>query len=66
MVDSWFSMGGNAAGNVAVLKTEDSNGALLNNTVPIMLQNNDASAGIAINTQDGMIAGSPASVTLLD
>ncbi len=65
MVDSWFSMGGNAAGNVAVLKTEDSNGALLNSTIPIMLQNNDASAGIPINTQDGMIPGTPASVTFV-
>lgn len=65
MLDSWFSMGGNAAGKVALLKTEDSDGALLNSTVPIMLQNNDASAGIAINTQDGMIAGSPASVTFV-
>ena len=65
MVDSWFSMGGNAAGKVAVLKTEDSDGALVNSTVPIMLQHNDATAGIPINTQDGMIAGSPASVTFV-
>ena len=65
MLDSWFSMGGNAAGKVALLKTEDSDGALVNNTVPIMLQNNDASAGIPINTQDGMIAGSPATVTFV-
>ncbi len=65
MIDSWFSMGGNASGKVAVLKTEDSDGALVNNTAPLILQNADPSAGIAINVADGMINGSAPSVTFV-
>jgi hypothetical protein len=59
VIDSWFSMGGNAAGKVAVLKSADTDGALINSTVPPMLQNTNAFAGIPINAQDGMISGTP-------
>jgi hypothetical protein len=65
MIDTWFSMSGNAVGKVAVLKSEDGDGALVNNTVPPILQNNDPSAAPAISVTDGMIAGTPPSVTFV-
>jgi hypothetical protein len=65
MLDSWFSMGGNAVGKVAVPKPADTDGALVNTAIPPILQNNNPWAGIPINTQDGMIAGSPPSVTVV-
>ena len=62
-LDSWFSVGAAAAGQFGVLKTEDDGAA---NLLPIssnsMLKNNDASAGIALSVQDGIIAGSPQSL----
>jgi len=65
-LDSWFSVGAAAAGQFGVLKTED-NGAA--NLLPIvsnsMLKNTDASAGIALTVQDGLMAGSPETVTLV-
>jgi len=65
-LDSWFSVGAVAAGQFGVLKTEDDGVA---NLLPIssnsMLKNADASAGIPLSVQDGMIAGSPEVVTLV-
>jgi len=64
MLDSWISVGGVAAGNVAVLKSEDDGIAtVVNNSSPIMLQNADASAGIALSLQDGYLLGTPGTVT---
>ncbi len=65
MLDSWFSFGSNATGKVAVLKTDDNDGALVNNTIPQILQNNDVSAGIPISIADGMINGTETSVTFV-
>ena len=65
MLDSWFSVGATAAGKMGVLKTEDSDGSIGNTSIPPMLQNADPSAGIAINVQDGMVAGAPESVTFV-
>ena len=65
MLDTWFSMGGNASGKVAVVKSEDGDGALVNSSIPQILQNNDPSAAPPINTTDGMIAGTPATVTFV-
>ena len=65
-LDSWFSVGAAAAGQMGVLKTED-NGAA--NLLPIvsnpMLKNVDPSAGIALNVQDGIITGTPEGVTFV-
>lgn len=65
-LDSWFSVGAAAAGQFGVLKTED-NGAA--NLLPIisnsMLKNNDATAGLALTAQDGIMAGSPEAVTTI-
>jgi len=64
MLDSWFSAGAALAGSYGILKSEDNvlNGGatVVNNTVPIMLQNADASAGIAISVQDGIYTTTPA------
>ena len=65
MLDTWFSMSGNAQGKAAVLKTDDNDGALVNSTNPIILQNNDCSSGFPINSRDGMIAGTPPTVTFV-
>ena len=63
MLDSWFSVGGTATGKMGVLKSEDTDGAIVNANG--ILQNNAASAGIPISTQDGMIAGTPEAVTFV-
>ncbi len=72
LLDSYFSVGGAATGKMGVLKTEDTDGSPGNNTIGgAILQNNDPSASGPINigsttsllAQDGMITGSPVSVT---
>ncbi len=64
MLDSWLSVGAGCAANYGILKSEDDGVAnVVNNSSPIMLQNNDASAGIPLTTQDGLIAGTPQAVT---
>ncbi|MBK7243392.1 MAG: T9SS type A sorting domain-containing protein [Saprospiraceae bacterium] len=65
MLDSWFSVGGATSAKVAILKNDDTDGAVVNNTVPLMLQNADPSAGVAISVKDGMIAGTPEAVTFV-
>jgi hypothetical protein len=66
MLDSWLSAGGAAVGNFGVLKSEDDGVAtVVNNSSPVMLQNADASAGIPLTTQDGLLLGSPSSVTFV-
>jgi hypothetical protein len=68
-LDTWFSVGSAGSGNnYGVLKSED-NG--LANLLPIAsspyLKNADVTAGIALNVQDGIVAGpaAPQSVTLV-
>jgi hypothetical protein len=62
MLDSWLSAGAGCAGNFGILKSEDDGVANVANSNGI-LANNNASAGIPLTTQDGLIAGSPSSVT---
>jgi hypothetical protein len=71
MLDSWLSAGAACSGNFGVLKTED-NGLLTNindcsgcGSVSQVLLGNDPEAGIPLTVQDGFLAGSPASVTLV-
>ena len=61
MLDSWLSVGAACAGNYGVLKTEDSDNAttVVNAESPQVLQNDDASCGIPIKTQDGLQLGTP-------
>ena len=63
MLDSWFSVGAAASGQIAVPKPNDTNGSI-GNTDGI-LKNNDPSAGIAISSEDGMVAGTPQAVTFI-
>jgi hypothetical protein len=66
MLDSWLSAGGACVGNFGVLKSEDDGVAtVVNNSSPVMLQNADASAGIPLTTQDGLLLGTPSSVTFV-
>ena len=76
-LDSWITLGycakqGTATKYLGVLKTEDTNGSLLANgggTAGItggILVNTDASAGIPIQTQDGMVTDTTTLGTWLD
>jgi hypothetical protein len=61
-LDSWFSVGAAADDQMGVLKSEDTDGAALI-TPNTLLKNAPASIGIPLTTQDGMIPGTPESVT---
>ena len=71
LLDSYFSVGGVATGKVGVFKSDDSDGSPGN--ANNILQNNDITASGPINigtttslaAQDGMITGTPASVTFV-
>ncbi|HXC03254.1 MAG TPA: Ig-like domain-containing protein [Bacteroidia bacterium] len=63
-LDSWLSVGGTATGQVGIPKSED-NGVANLIAANTILKNNDASAGIPLTTQDGMIAGTIQAVTTL-
>jgi hypothetical protein len=62
MLDSWLSVGGatsavGASGWFGILKSDDNGVAtVVNAETPKVVQNNDASAGIAVKTQDGIIS----------
>ena len=64
MLDSWLTAGAACYNNFGILKSED-NG--LNNVVNVngLLANTDAALGIPLTTQDGLIAGTPQSVTFV-
>jgi hypothetical protein len=56
MLDSWLSTGNACTGYLGVLKSEDDGvGTFVNKNG--LLQNADASAGIPLTTQDGLMAG---------
>jgi hypothetical protein len=63
-IDSWFSVGAAANGQLGILKSED-NGVTDYINPNTMLQNVDPTAGIALNLQDGMVAGTPVAVTFV-
>lgn len=66
LIDSYLTVGAACAGNYGVLKTEDDGlNNIVNNTSPKILQNNDIRAGIALTTQDGLLAGTPEAVTIV-
>lgn len=62
MLDSWLSVGAACSGNYGILKSADNGVANVVNGDGV-LQNNDALAGIPLTTQDGLIAGTPGTVT---
>lgn len=63
MLDSWFSVGATCNGKMGVLKSEDMDGSVGNANG--ILANNDPSAGNAISSTDGMMPGTPLSVTFV-
>jgi len=63
-LDSWFSVGASAAGQLGVLKSEDGGAANLL-TLSSILNNTAAAMGIGLKTQDGNMAGTPETVTFL-
>ncbi len=65
MLDSWISIGAGCAGNFGVPKSDDNGVAIVVNADGI-LKNNDPAAGIALTSQDGLIAGTPyTNITIL-
>jgi hypothetical protein len=62
-LDSWFSVGGVTTTTVGVLKEEDTNGSLGNTNN--LIQNTSSVAGIPVKTKDGMILGTPNTVTFI-
>ncbi len=64
-LDSWFSVGAAAAGQMGILKSEDNGVAnlLLPHSPSTMLTNTVSTIGIPLTAQDGMVAGTPLSVT---
>jgi hypothetical protein len=63
MLDTWISMGAASAGSIGVLKTDDTNGAIINSDG--LLQNTDARAGIPVKTADGIMLAPPGNVSVL-
>ena len=64
MIDSWLSAGGACTGNFGIMKADDNGTANAVNNDGV-LQNNNPLAGIPLTTQDGLITGSPESVTFV-
>jgi hypothetical protein len=62
MLDSWLSVGAGCAGNFGIMKMYDDSVATVVNSDGV-LQNADTAAGIPLTVQDGLIAGSPETVT---
>lgn len=63
MLDSYFSVGGVCTGKMGVLKTDDTDGALANTDGN--LTNNDPEAGDALTVKDGMVTGTPKTVSFI-
>jgi hypothetical protein len=66
MLDSWLSVGAASSTKYGIMKSEDDGASTVVN-IDGLLQNNDASAGIALTINDGLITGTPAAnqVTLV-
>lgn len=64
MLDTWVSVGGACTGNVGVLKTAD-DGVATNANNDGVLQNAHPAAGIPLTEQDGLLAGTFITPTIL-
>jgi hypothetical protein len=64
MIDSWISVGAACTGNFGVLKSEDNGVANVVNSDGV-LQSTNPQAGIPLTTQDGLLTGTPESVTMV-
>ena len=67
MLDSWLSVGAACAGNFGVLKVNDNDSlsTVVNSYSPQVLQGTDASCGIPVKDQDGLVAGTPGVMTVV-
>jgi hypothetical protein len=67
MLDSWLSVGAACAGNFGVLKVHDidSIATVVNNYSPQVLQGSDPTCGIPVRVQDGLVSGTPGSMTVV-
>lgn len=67
MLDSWLSVGAACVGNFGVLKVNDtdSSATVVNSYSPQILQGIDFSCGIPMKDQDGLVAGTPGSMTVV-
>lgn len=66
MLDTWFSAGAGCVSNYGIMKADDDGvSTVVNNFVPMVLQNNNAFAGIPLTLEDGLIAGTPEVVTFV-
>lgn len=63
LLDSYVSMGAGGEGQWAVLKSEDTNGAISNSDGK--LQNQSNLAGIPVRVADGLVPGTPSEVTFV-
>lgn len=64
MLDSWLSVGAGCTGNYGVMKTSDDGVSTVVNNDNV-LQGNNPLAGIALTTEDGLLAGTPEAVTVV-
>jgi len=64
MLDSWLSAGAACNNNFGILKSEDNGVSNVVNTNGL-LHNTDPDMGIPLTTQDGLISGTPKSVTFI-
>jgi len=66
-LDSWLSVGASAQGQFGVLKSKDNGAAnlIFPHNPSTMLANTEASYGILLSAQDGMVAGSPTAITFI-
>lgn len=64
MLDSWFSVGAACTGNFGVLKSEDDGVSTVVNNDGV-LTNSVSAIGIPLTQEDGLIAGSPETVTFV-
>jgi len=65
MLDSWLSVGAACSGNFGVMKTEDNGTNNVVNTNGLLVNNNTSVMGIPLTTQDGLLTGSPQTVTFV-
>jgi hypothetical protein len=65
MLDSWLSVGAACVGNFGVMKQydTDSTATVVNSYSPQVIQGEDASCGIPVKDQDGLVSGTPGVMT---
>lgn len=67
MLDSWLSVGAACSGNFGVLKVNDTDSlaTVVNSYSPQVIQGTDPTCGISVKDQDGLVAGTPGTMTVV-